>query len=172
MNDGDSELLAAAARVVGAFNELGVDYFVGGSLASSVFGEPRQTIDADLIARLLARQAGPLVEKLAGEFYVELEAVLAAVRTQGSFNLIHLENMTKVDVFVRWRSTFAQSQFARRQRNPSVLPRRSNSSLPRPRIPSSPNYSGIAREAESRTVSGATSLGFSRSRLNDWIWLT
>ena len=40
----------------------------------------------------------------------------SAVQTQGCFNLIHLETVTKVDVFVRWRDPFAQSQFARRQR--------------------------------------------------------
>src|SRR5207245_9723884 len=43
-------------------------------------------------------------------------AVSAAVRTEGSFNIIHLQTMTKVDVFVRWRGPFAESQFARRQK--------------------------------------------------------
>lgn len=116
MNEGRTELLAAVARVVTAFDSLGVDYLVGGSVASSVFGEPRQTVDADLVARLWARHAEPLVERLAGEFYANLPAILAAIRSQGCFNLIHLETMTKVDVFVRWRDPFAQSQFARRQR--------------------------------------------------------
>src|SRR5439155_14363490 len=85
-------------------------------VASSVFGEPRQTVDADLVARLLARQAEPLVERLAGQFYAHLPAIITAIRTQGCFNLIHLETMTKVDVFVRWRDPFGQSQFARRQK--------------------------------------------------------
>lgn len=116
MSEGETELLAAVARVVAALEVLGVDYLVGGSLASSVFGEPRQTVDADLVARLLARHAEPLVERLAGEFYVHLPAILTAIQTQGCFNLIHLETMTKVDVFVRWQDPFAQSQFARRQK--------------------------------------------------------
>ena len=51
MSEADTELLAAVARVVAAFEALEVDYFVGGSVASSVFGEPRQTVDADLVAR-------------------------------------------------------------------------------------------------------------------------
>jgi hypothetical protein len=116
MNEGETELLAAVARVVAAFEVLGVNYLVGGSLASSVFGEPRQTVDADLVARLLARHAESLVERLAGEFYVHLPAIMTAIETQGCFNLIHLETMTKVDVFVRWRDPFAQSQLARRQK--------------------------------------------------------
>ncbi len=116
MNEGRTELLEAVARVVASFEELGVEYLVGGSVASSVFGEPRQTLDADIIARLLGRHAEPLVARLQSEFYADLQAIQNAVRTQGCFNLIHLETMTKVDVFVRWRDAFGQSQFARRQK--------------------------------------------------------
>lgn len=116
MPEGQTELLAAIARVVAAFEALGVDYFVGGSIASSIFGEPRQTLDADLVARLLGQHAEPLRTRLTGEFYADLPAIRAAVQTQGTFNLIHLETMTKVDVFVTWRNPFVQSQFARRQR--------------------------------------------------------
>jgi hypothetical protein len=116
MNETDTELLAAVARVVTAFEALGVDYLVGGSVASSVFGEPRQTVDADLVARLLGWHAEPLVARLAGGFYADLPAIVTAIQTQGWFNLIHLASMTKVDVFVRWRDPFGRSQFARRQK--------------------------------------------------------
>lgn len=116
MNEGETDLLAAVALVVRTFEDLGVDYLIGGSVASSVFGEPRQTVDADLVARLLGRHAEPLVQQLAGEFYADLPAILAAIQKQSSFNLIHLETMTKVDVFVSWRSAFGQSQFSRRQK--------------------------------------------------------
>ena len=51
MSEADTELLAAIARVVAAFEALDVDYLVGGSVASSLFGEPRQTVNADLVAR-------------------------------------------------------------------------------------------------------------------------
>jgi hypothetical protein len=116
MKEGETELLLALGRVVAAFDALGVEYLVGGSMASSVFGEPRQTMDADLVARLYERHAGPLVERLTDEFYAHLPGIVSAIQTQGCFNLIHLETVTKVDVFVRWRDPFAQSQFARRQR--------------------------------------------------------
>jgi hypothetical protein len=116
MNESETELLAALARVVGVLDVLGVDYLVGGSVASSVFGEPRQTVDADLVAHLLLRHAEPLVSRLGGEFYADLTTIVTAIQTQGCFNLIHLESMTKVDVFVSWRTPFAQSQFARRRK--------------------------------------------------------
>jgi hypothetical protein len=116
MDEGTTELLAAVVRVAKAFEALGVDYLIGGSIASTLFGEPRQTVDADLIARLIGRQAEPFVKMLTPEFYTDLPSINSAILNQGSFNLIHLNSMAKVDVFVRWRSPFAQSQFARRQK--------------------------------------------------------
>ncbi len=116
MSDGQPELLTAISRVAAIFQELGIDYFIGGSVASSVFGEPRQTIDADLVAKILGRHAKPLVERLGDSFHADLSAIRAAIQSQGCFNLIHLPTMAKVDVFVSWRSPFAQSQFARRQK--------------------------------------------------------
>ncbi len=115
MKEHQTELLRAVAKVVAAFEAQDIEYLVGGSIASSVFGEPRQTLDADLVARLLGRHAEPLVQRLSPEFYAELPAILRAVQNQSSFNVIHLETMTKVDVFVRWHDPFAQSQFTRRK---------------------------------------------------------
>ena len=65
MNGSEGELLLAVSRVVAAFDALGVEFLVGGSVASSVFGEPRQTLDADLIARLFGRHAIPASKRKA-----------------------------------------------------------------------------------------------------------
>jgi len=114
MEPHDIELFAAIRRVVGAFDHLRIDYFIGGSVASSVLGEPRQTLDADLIAAVLGRHAGPLVELLQDAFYIDSAMILSAIEHQSQFNLIQLETMVKVDVYVSWRSDFAKSQFKRR----------------------------------------------------------
>ena len=114
MNPPDVELFTAVARVVSAFDDLGVNYFVGGSIASMVFGEPRLTIDADFVARLLARHAAPLVAHLGPEFYADLAAIRTAIHDGRSFNLIHLDTMVKVDVYVATPNDFVASQFARR----------------------------------------------------------
>ncbi|PWU10564.1 MAG: hypothetical protein C5B50_25175 [Verrucomicrobia bacterium] len=116
MNEPAPELLGATARLVAAFDSLGVDYLVGGSIASSVFGEPRQTLDADLVAKLFGRHVEPLAAVLELEFYVDVSAIRNAILNQSCFNVIHLDTMTKMDVFVRWRDPFGQSQFERRQR--------------------------------------------------------
>jgi len=49
----NNEPLQVALRVIKTLEELGVPYLIGGSLASTLYGEPRATMDADIIADLL-----------------------------------------------------------------------------------------------------------------------
>jgi hypothetical protein len=47
-----ADALAAMMPVIRQFEQLGVNYFIGGSVASSLFGVPRSTLDVDLVAEL------------------------------------------------------------------------------------------------------------------------
>jgi len=51
MRPPEAEIFAAVRRVVTALRGLEVEYFIGGSRASTVFREPRLTIDTDVVAR-------------------------------------------------------------------------------------------------------------------------
>jgi hypothetical protein len=107
--------LAVASLVAHALEDLGVPYFVGGSLASTLHGEPRFTRDADLVAELQPRHAEPLAQALAPTFYADAESIARAIARTGSFNVIHLATAFKVDVFVSKLRTFDRSSFARRE---------------------------------------------------------
>lgn len=107
--------LAIASLVASALENLGVPYFVGGSLASTLHGEPRFTRDADLVAELELRHAEPLARALAGAFYVDEESIRLAIRRRGSFNVIYLAAAFKVDIFVSKLRPFDRSSFARRE---------------------------------------------------------
>lgn len=109
------EMVAALRVVVNALDTLKVPYLVGGSVASSVYGDPRATRDVDIVADFRAPQASPFVDMLSGEFYADLPTILLAIENRGSFNAIHLETMVKVDVFVAKPNPFTRSQLARRQ---------------------------------------------------------
>lgn len=87
-------------RVVAVLDALRIPYVLGGSLASSIVGEPRATADVDLAIRIEEEHVAPLVRALAPEFYVSEDAALDAVRRSASFNLVHLESVQKVDLFV------------------------------------------------------------------------
>jgi hypothetical protein len=51
--DNTPDILVAITPLVEALEELSVPYHIGGSVASSLYGLPRLTIDADLLERAL-----------------------------------------------------------------------------------------------------------------------
>ncbi|TRZ89227.1 hypothetical protein D4R89_06395 [bacterium] len=109
-----NELIAVTLLVIDALDALGVPYLIGGSLASAVHGVLRATLDTDLVADLRLEHAEPLARALGGTFYVDAESIREAVLHQRSFNVIHLETMFKVDVFVVKKWPFHHSQMERR----------------------------------------------------------
>jgi len=105
--------MAALLAVVEALDALGVPYALGGSLASAVHGVVRATMDADLVADLRPEHAAPLARALAGSFYADEQAIREAIRARRSFNVIHLDTLFKVDIFVAGRRPFDRAQLAR-----------------------------------------------------------
>lgn len=110
--------------VAEAFEEAGAEYLFVGAVASTAYGEPRLTLDIDVVAgigtvhlpRFLARFASP-------DFYVSREAAEEAVRTRRTFNIIHISSGLKVDVIVRKEDDFDRSRFSRKK-NLAVFPDR------------------------------------------------
>ncbi len=100
MNSPLPEAISVTLLVTQALDELGVDYVVGGSVASSVYGVPRSTADADVVAALREQHVAPLVASLEGAFYVDADMIRDAIRHRFEFNVLHLATMFKVDVFV------------------------------------------------------------------------
>jgi len=103
-----------ALLVTGALDELGVRHTIGGSIASSMAGEPRSTIDIDIVAAIETAHVAPLVARLAPEFYVDAEAMARAVRERRSTNLIHQATQVKVDLFIAGGTPLDQMQLERR----------------------------------------------------------
>lgn len=108
-----AEALKAAYEVIGVLEDLGIGYHVGGSFASSLYGVPRQTRDLDLVVELSAGFVPQLVERLEDDFYIDAETIQRAIRTHGSFNLIHLETGFKIDIFVLGEKPFDEMEFRR-----------------------------------------------------------
>lgn len=102
-------------KVVGAFDSLGIPYAVGGSMASSLHGFARATLDVDILALIKPEQAAALADQLEDEFYADKVTIVDAVRTGRSFNVIHLKSVYKVDIFVARDSGFEGAQLERRQ---------------------------------------------------------
>lgn len=109
-----SELLRYFTNVL---EQLGLRYFVTGSVATIFFGEPRFTNDIDIVVDLPENRISAFCKSFPGDdFYVSEEAVRRAVRGKGQFNVIHPASGLKVDVMVPSPSEFNRSRFARARR--------------------------------------------------------
>ena len=109
-----TEPLAVTQQVVNVLESLDIPYFIGGSLASAVHGVVRATMDVDLVADMRLEQVEPFVQRLGEDFYADAAMIRDAIRRHSSFNLLHLQTMFKVDIFIRRQRAYDRSQFERR----------------------------------------------------------
>ena len=108
------EVEDVALRIARALEALGVRYLVGGSVASSLLGEPRATNDIDFLVELTESQVTPFSISLGPDFAVDEPALIDAVRKQGSWNIFYLPLVTKIDLFIKTDDPFDESELMRR----------------------------------------------------------
>ncbi len=112
-------IIIALTSIVTAFEQLSIDYYIGGSVASSVYGIPRATFDVDLIADLRAEHVRPLVKKLEAEYYIDEDMIMDAIKYRSSFNIMYLVSMLKIDIFLPKLRSFDHEEYHRAR--PEVL---------------------------------------------------
>jgi len=115
MNDA-VDAIDIALQVTSTLDTLGVAHTIGGSIASSMAGEPRSTIDVDVVADLKAEHVAGLVAALEQDFYLDQIALRRAVTDLSSTNLIHHETSIKIDLFIAGGTPLDTQQIARRLR--------------------------------------------------------
>ena len=81
--------IAVAVSVARVLDSLGIVHTIGGSIASSIAGEPRSTVDIDIVAALRESDVAALLSALSADFYVNDAALRRAVRERSTVNLIH-----------------------------------------------------------------------------------
>lgn len=147
--------LAVAASVAEALERVGLRYMIGGSVAASLMGEPRSTLDLDIMIERDVEKTRALARELSNSCYVDPESAVTAARERRFFNAIHLESSMKIDFFVAeeaslpakpWRIAVASNCPIRRLFISTHL----KISLPE-------NCSGSAWEERSPSVSGGMS---------------
>ena len=110
-----TDIIAALDMVIDCFEKLGIEYYIGGSVASSVYGIARATMDVDLIANVEIHQTDNLVKALEKDYYIDAGMITNAIHERTSFNLIHLETMFKIDVFILKNQPYDSKALSRRQ---------------------------------------------------------
>jgi hypothetical protein len=99
-----TDLLDVTWIVTQALEGAGVLYTVGGSLASSFSGEPRASIDADVVIQMTDVQIAPFVAALGEAFYAPDDALRRAVDLFVSASFLdarQLERRHRVQIAVR-----------------------------------------------------------------------
>lgn len=99
-------------RVIQALDQVGIQYMITGSVASSLQGEPRSTHDIDIVITIKESKVHELVKAFPpGDFYLDEHSILEAINRQSMFNLIDLKGGDKVDFWILTSEPFDQSRF-------------------------------------------------------------
>lgn len=123
VSDTPADFLLVAVRAASICTALGIDYLIGGGVASTVHGEFRTTRDVDLVVRLKRADAGHFAAALAADFTLNPPDILDALarvpivatdRTQrATFAAFDRASGYQLDVFCASDSPFDRSQFER-----------------------------------------------------------
>jgi hypothetical protein len=104
----------AFRRLLGVLDRMEIPYEVGGSVASSAYGIPRTTMDADLVTDLRPEQIDEFAAMLVPDFYADAGVMRDAIARGCSFNLIHYASAYKFDLFPLRKDAYSQTEFGRR----------------------------------------------------------
>ncbi len=102
-------------KVVKALEDAGIDYMVTGSIASSLYGEPRSTHDIDVVIVIEKSNAKQLIKAFPlPNYYLTEESIFEAIESKTMFNLLDAEHGDKVDFWILKEEPFDRSRFLRR----------------------------------------------------------
>jgi hypothetical protein len=93
--------------------DLVIPYALSGSLASSLYGLQRATLQIDFIAGLGQKHLPSFCAQLSGLYLLDKEEIEAAIRQKSCFTLVHLESLLKVIVTLPAMLTMGQQVFHR-----------------------------------------------------------
>src|ERR1051325_8663191 len=108
-------LAGALEQLQAALDRSEISYCIGGSVASSSHGIPRQTKDVDFIADFRDVDLRAFCESIEGEFYVDPDFAADAIRRGRAFNVIHIKSAFKFDFFPADADAFSKAELARRR---------------------------------------------------------
>ncbi|MEX1218143.1 MAG: DUF6036 family nucleotidyltransferase [Acidimicrobiales bacterium] len=104
------------SRLAAIFDDVGIDYMVVGSVAASVWGLRRTTVDLDLVVAIAPGLEATLIDAILKDgLYLPVDLARSVVGTFGSFNVIDTKTSGKVDIFVSlFDDTLATLRLSRR----------------------------------------------------------
>lgn len=112
----DYELKAFFSYVVNVFEQLDIPYMVVGGFAAIFYGEPRFTLDVDIIADVKLHHIPQLASMFSfPDYYLSEEAIRDSLIRRYPFNIIQPTTGAKVDIVPLPSDAFTLAAFSRRQ---------------------------------------------------------
>ncbi len=104
----------ALRRLLAVLDLLEIPYLVGGSVASSIHGLSRPTMDVDLVVDLNRELIDEFAGQLRMDFYADPQMIREALGANRAFNLIHYRSSYKFDLFPLRPDEYSRTEFSRR----------------------------------------------------------
>lgn len=113
----DYELKAFFTYVIQVLERLDISYMVVGGFAAIFYGQPRLTIDVDIVVDMKWHHIEPFVAAFPiPDYYVSEEGIRDSLQRRYLFNVIQPTTGAKVDLVPLPREPFTRAAFGRRQR--------------------------------------------------------
>lgn len=105
-------------RIVEHLEAAQLDYMIVGSVASTIYGEPRLTRDIDLVLSLKLASAATFIAALPSHLYYvpPSEIVTQEIQRKGQFNLLDQIAAFKIDIIFCKSNPHSVAEFLRRRR--------------------------------------------------------
>lgn len=97
------------------FEKQNIPYMLSGSVAMSVYTQPRFTRDYDFVVNLEDQHINELLKNFSDGYYVNDEAVKDAIKRKTMFNIVDHKSGYKADFLILKNDPFRQTEFLRQK---------------------------------------------------------
>ena len=100
--------------VINRLENNSIPYMLSGSVAMNYYTEPRMTRDIDVVVEIEKPERFFNIFK--DEFYINKKALEEAINKEQIFNIIHIDELIKIDFIIRKKTDYRINEFRRRKK--------------------------------------------------------
>jgi hypothetical protein len=101
-------------KIINVLEECKIEYMLSGSVAMSIYVNPRMTRDFDFIIQLNTNDIEIFVDKFKDGYYCESSSIQDAIKHQTMFNIIDYASGYKADFVILKKNHFRETEFTRK----------------------------------------------------------
>lgn len=102
----EPDIRSTLTSIIEILASLNVSYYIGGSLATSIYGMQQLAQDIDIVVELETTQFPKFIAQLQADYYFNEQEIRAALQKHTNFSIMHLNTLLKVDIIIPELSPF------------------------------------------------------------------